>query len=169
MPNGTTAHTIYITGHEIQWWYSIYDICMAPCTCINGYKLWYKCTSPELNCFYPPLLENLSFSLQYIQSDALFNISHVQHNRQSPVLALITFNAKPDISLQCHEMEEYFLDSQVHGAHMGLIWGRQDPGGPHVGPINLGYLGYSCLSIQLDSLQHSIIWYQGHWIIWLHF
>ena len=23
-----------------------------------------------------------------------------------------------------------------HGASMGPIWGRQDPGGPHVGPIN---------------------------------
>ena len=28
-------------------------------------------------------------------------------------------------------------DSRVHGANMGPIWGRQDPGGPHVGPINL--------------------------------
>ena len=27
-------------------------------------------------------------------------------------------------------------DSKVHG-DMGLIWGRQDPGGPHVGPMNL--------------------------------
>ena len=27
-------------------------------------------------------------------------------------------------------------DSKVNGAHMGPIWGRQDPGGPHLGPIN---------------------------------
>ena len=27
-------------------------------------------------------------------------------------------------------------DSKVHGANMGPIWGRQDPGGPHVGPEN---------------------------------
>ena len=27
-------------------------------------------------------------------------------------------------------------DSKVHGANMGPIWGWQDPGGPHVGPIN---------------------------------
>ena len=27
-------------------------------------------------------------------------------------------------------------DSKVHGANMGPIWGRQDPGGPHVGPVN---------------------------------
>ena len=27
-------------------------------------------------------------------------------------------------------------DSKVHGANMGPILGRQDPGGPHVGPMN---------------------------------
>ena len=27
-------------------------------------------------------------------------------------------------------------DNKVHGANMGPIWGRQDPGGPHVGPMN---------------------------------
>ena len=27
-------------------------------------------------------------------------------------------------------------DAKVHGANMGPIWGRQDPGGPHVGPLN---------------------------------
>ena len=27
-------------------------------------------------------------------------------------------------------------DSKVHGANMGPIWGRQDPGGPHIGPMN---------------------------------
>ena len=32
-------------------------------------------------------------------------------------------------------------DSKVHGANMGSIWGRQDPGGPHVGPMNLAIWG----------------------------
>ena len=27
-------------------------------------------------------------------------------------------------------------DSTVHGANMGPIWGRLDPGGPHVDPMN---------------------------------
>ena len=27
-------------------------------------------------------------------------------------------------------------DSKIRGANMGLIWGRQGPGGPHVGPMN---------------------------------
>ena len=28
-------------------------------------------------------------------------------------------------------------DSKVHGANIGPTWGQQDPGGPHVGPMNL--------------------------------
>ena len=28
-------------------------------------------------------------------------------------------------------------DSKVHEANMGPIWGQRDPGGPHVGPMNL--------------------------------
>ena len=27
-------------------------------------------------------------------------------------------------------------DTKVHGANMGPIWSRQDPGGPHVGTKN---------------------------------
>ena len=27
-------------------------------------------------------------------------------------------------------------DSKIRGDNMGPIWGRQDPGGPHVGPMN---------------------------------
>ena len=34
------------------------------------------------------------------------------------------------------ENPPYVPDSKVHEANMGPIWGRQDPGGPHVGPMN---------------------------------
>ena len=34
------------------------------------------------------------------------------------------------------EISGDYPDSQVHGANMGPIWGRQDPGGPHVGLMN---------------------------------
>ena len=30
----------------------------------------------------------------------------------------------------------YHSDIKIHEANMGPIWGRQDPGGPHVGPMN---------------------------------
>ena len=32
-------------------------------------------------------------------------------------------------------------DSKGHGANMRPIWGRQDPGGPHVGPMNFAIWG----------------------------
>ena len=34
-------------------------------------------------------------------------------------------------------IKNFYPDNKVHGATMGPIWGRQDPGGPHVGPTNL--------------------------------
>ena len=38
----------------------------------------------------------------------------------------------------CRKLEPRYNtpDSKDHGANMGSIWGRQDPGGPHVGPMN---------------------------------
>ena len=30
-----------------------------------------------------------------------------------------------------------FPDSKVHAANMGPTWGQQDPGGPHMGHVNL--------------------------------
>ena len=30
-----------------------------------------------------------------------------------------------------------YPDNKVHGANMGPAWGQQDPGGPHVGHMNL--------------------------------
>ena len=41
-------------------------------------------------------------------------------------------------------------DSKVHGANMGPTWARQDPGGPHVGPMDLaiwGVIGFSVKKI----------------------
>ena len=32
-------------------------------------------------------------------------------------------------------------DNKVHGANMGPIWGRQDPCGPNVGPMNFAIWG----------------------------
>ena len=44
---------------------------------------------------------------------------------------------------------EHYPDSKVHGAIMGPIWGRQDPGGPHVGPMNFAiWVVFSRLSFR---------------------
>ena len=45
-------------------------------------------------------------------------------------------------------------DSKVHGANMGPIWGRQDPGGPQVGPMNFA----TCDSLFVNRL-NKMDWY----------
>ena len=45
-----------------------------------------------------------------------------------------------------------YPDSNVHGAKMGPIWGRQDPHGPHVGPMNIAIWIYTiCHNISISS------------------
>ena len=59
------------------------------------------------------------------------------------------------IQLLCLLITQNYPDSKVHGANMGPIWGRFDPGGPHVGPMNFAiwvhtniYPGKFCDRIQ---------------------
>ena len=49
-------------------------------------------------------------------------------------------------------------DSKVHGSNMGPIWGRQDPGGPHDGPMNLAI--WECLNILLINFSQLNITFQ---------
>ena len=75
----------------------------------------------------------------------------------------------------CLYSMEYIPDSKVHGASMGPIWGRQDPGGPHVGPMNFAIWDVTLLKccsifgqnklresisvIMIDSnIQFSLLW-----------
>ena len=53
------------------------------------------------------------------------------------------------------EVSSKLPDSKAHGANMGPIWGRQDPGGPHVGPMNfvsrVHIIGSICVWILLTK------------------
>ena len=44
----------------------------------------------------------------------------------------------PPTLLHCGQQQYMgiFYNSKVHGANMGPIWDRQDPGETHVGPVN---------------------------------
>ena len=44
-------------------------------------------------------------------------------------------------------MSQHHPDSKVYGTNMGPIWGRQDPGGPYVGPMNFAILAVLCWHI----------------------
>ena len=50
-------------------------------------------------------------------------------------------------------MRQIIPDSKVLVANMGPIWGRQDPGGPHVGPMNF-------------AIWDIIRFEQNHWYTW---
>ena len=62
-------------------------------------------------------------------------------------LSMYKFMCGPVVSsFRCCPL--YTPNSKVHGANMGPIWGRQDPGGPHVGPMNFAIWdtrGIGCL------------------------
>ena len=47
--------------------------------------------------------------------------------------------------------------SKFYGANMGPTWGRQDPGGPHVGPMNFAIRGDISVfnGVYLTRLLHS--------------
>ena len=46
--------------------------------------------------------------------------------------------------------QQHIPNSKVHGANMGSIWGRQDPGGPHVGPMNFAI--WDVIMVAVDHL-----------------
>ena len=51
-------------------------------------------------------------------------------------------------------------DSKLHGVNMRPIWGRQDPGGPHVGPMNFAIWGLNvarAVSLQWSNQTSHII------------
>ena len=57
---------------------------------------------------------------------------------------------------------QYNPDSKVHGANMGHIWGRQDPSGPHVGPMNFAIWEYT--DDNIDILVASATPDEGVWL-----
>ena len=57
-------------------------------------------------------------------------------------------------------------DSKVHGEIMGPIWVRQDPGGPHGGPVNLAIWecnGRTCNRVGIRSYDLIFLWIHSRW------
>ena len=54
-------------------------------------------------------------------------------------------------SLMADRLTVNFPDIKVRGANMGPIWGRQDPGGPHVGPTNYAFWVFHNLFMLLNE------------------
>ena len=48
----------------------------------------------------------------------------------------------------------YIPENKAHGANMGPSWGREDPGGPHVGPMNFAVWDHSNTSDETSTLKY---------------
>ena len=53
-----------------------------------------------------------------------------------PTVSTVLYNVVLGMKLTTGVRLNTIPDSKVHGANMGPIWDRQDPGGPHVGPMS---------------------------------
>ena len=51
-------------------------------------------------------------------------------------MAVVVMGITLWLKYTCSDYKYTNPDSKVHGTSMGSIWGRQDPGGSHVGPMN---------------------------------
>ena len=60
-----------------------------------------------------------------------------------------------------------YLDSKVQGAYMGPTWGRQDPGGLHVCPMNLAIRVTACKPWQNTTKINSYI-YCLRWAVYIY-
>ena len=50
-----------------------------------------------------------------------------------------------------------YPESKAHAANMGPIWGRQDPGGPHVGPMIIAIWVYTNWPILISKLFYELL------------
>ena len=59
-------------------------------------------------------------------------------------------------------------DSKVHGATMGPISGRQDQGGPHVGPMNFAIWASMDENIHYEVWDEIILKFENRYVITSH-
>ena len=52
-----------------------------------------------------------------------------------------------------------YPDSKVYGANMGPIWGRQDPGGLHIGPMNFAIWVINSDVMRMVLVNHLRLYY----------
>ena len=66
-----------------------------------------------------------------------------------------TSQASPIPEQESVMVNTVYPDSKVHGANMGPIWVRQDPGGPLVGSMNLANRVHMSKDLMLQNQKHA--------------
>ena len=98
----------------------------------------------KMTCLYWIRLQTINFSPDiyvtsiwhmYVILEHIVRIIKRLHCRECTPAAILYPICRREISPTVTKMQKY-PDSKLHGANMGPIWGRQEPNGPHVGPMN---------------------------------
>ena len=80
-------------------------------------------------------------SIHLYQSVFMFPMIVVIHSMNNPSIKAPIVEFMAMLTSERHTAAGESPDSKVHGANMRPIWGRQDSGGPHVGPMNFAIWG----------------------------
>ena len=95
-----------------------------------------------------PWFSTKMLSYQYRKSHCGYRRSYERLISTTRFPILVRWHLYIDPGPRPHDLPKYSVlstrlnmtptipDSKAHGANMEPIWGRQDPGGPHVGPMN---------------------------------
>ena len=105
------------------------------------------------------------FQRDYIRSYKFVSTSQIKMQHRSGPRALRPFQSSwtaltADDLPVTRAVQEGRPDSKVHGAYMGPTRGRQDPGGSHVGPMNLAIRGgvWEMVRIPTSDIISQCIW-----------
>ena len=100
----------------------------------------------------------------YIDRDIDISAGHIVININEEVGVHANTDAKADVDKAAVDFAPGAIlcvpDSKVHGANLGPIWGQQDPGGPHLGPMNFAIWGVIIMIIALWC-QSSCVWHNA--------
>ena len=87
------------------------------------------CRQTDWMCLFRPSRYNIGTCQYHATHERKF------HNTEMGMINTLKTNFSWIARVLCY-LTDSFPDSTVHGANIGPVWGRQDPGGPHVGPMN---------------------------------
>ena len=134
---------------------------MANMNCKYWYTPWFNCNKAILNKYqylcmhlfhnwiyhYANMCRNLTKTntsilvhgqVEYLKCHMIY-FMFIKHMCLARVKPVTTDAARTWVRIAwkiCNSILQQHPDSKVHGANMGPIWDRQDPGGPHVSPMN---------------------------------
>ena len=131
-----------VDDQDIDLAFNIYFTEVEPAPCIPSARLTVAVFAYIMGICNYLMRANLSVAIVCMNSDSFALVSENNHSLQNGTFDNGFLNGTQDTSALEVKVSviRNIPDSKVHGAYMGPTWGRQDPGGSHVGPMSLAYL-----------------------------